>query len=65
MLAIVIKAYAEALEIIPLTLAENCGLNPIRVITELRNKHKVGLINSSIKAWTGQVVDNALEHKIM
>ena len=33
------KAFAEALEIIPYTLAENAGLNPIGTVTELRNRH--------------------------
>jgi len=36
------QAYAEALEIIPTTLAENAGLNPIAIVTELRNKHAMG-----------------------
>jgi T-complex protein 1 subunit delta len=33
------RAYGEALELIPYTLAENAGLNPIVFVTELRNKH--------------------------
>lgn len=37
-----VRAFAEALEVIPLTLAENAGLNPIAVVTELRNKHAQG-----------------------
>jgi len=64
-ITMVIKAFAEALEIIPSTLAENCGLNPIKMVTELRNKHKLGLQSCGIKARTGQVVDNTFEHKIM
>lgn len=36
------KAFAEALEIIPYTLAENAGLNPIATVTELRNRHSQG-----------------------
>lgn len=32
-------AVAEALEVIPQTLAENCGANVIRVVTSLRAKH--------------------------
>lgn len=36
------KAFAEALEIIPYTLAENAGLTPISVVTELRNRHAKG-----------------------
>lgn len=37
-----VRAYAEALEAIPYTLAENAGLNPINVVTELRNRHLKG-----------------------
>lgn len=33
------KALANALEIIPRTLAQNCGANVVRVMTELRAKH--------------------------
>lgn len=36
------RAFAEAMEVIPSTLAENAGLNPISVVTELRNKHAQG-----------------------
>jgi len=32
------RAFAEALEVIPFTLAENAGLNPIATVTELRNR---------------------------
>lgn len=32
-------AVANALEIIPRTLAQNCGANVIRLLTELRTKH--------------------------
>jgi T-complex protein 1 subunit delta len=42
------QAYAEALEIIPTTLAENAGLNPISIVTELRNKHAMGERNAGI-----------------
>jgi T-complex protein 1 subunit delta len=38
----IFRAYADALEVIPYTLAENAGLNPIEVVTELRNRHKNG-----------------------
>lgn len=36
------RAFAEAMEVIPSTLAENAGLNPIAVVTELRNRHVQG-----------------------
>jgi len=42
------QAYADALEIIPTTLAENAGLNPIAIVTELRNRHAKGERNAGI-----------------
>ena len=36
------RAYAEALEVIPSTLAENAGLDPISIVTQLRNCHAQG-----------------------
>ena len=33
------KAVGEALEVIPRTLAQNCGANVIRTLTKLRAKH--------------------------
>lgn len=37
-----VRAYGESLELIPYTLAENAGLNPITFVTELRNRHIKG-----------------------
>ncbi len=42
-----IKKYAEALEIIPLTIAENAGMDPINTMVTLRAKHSQG------RKWTG------------
>ncbi len=42
------QAFAEALEVIPTTLAENAGLNPISIVTELRNRHALGERNAGI-----------------
>ena len=33
------KALGQALEVIPRTLAQNCGANVIRTLTKLRSKH--------------------------
>jgi hypothetical protein len=40
-------AVAQALEVIPRTLAENCGGNVIRILTELRTKHSQPEIGST------------------
>lgn len=37
-----VRLYGEALELIPYTLAENAGMDPISFVTELRNKHIQG-----------------------
>lgn len=37
-----VRAYGEALELVPYTLAENAGLDPIGFVTELRNRHIQG-----------------------
>lgn len=42
------KAFAEALELIPYTLAENAGLNPMEIVTDLRNKHAAGFSRHGI-----------------
>ncbi len=42
-----IKKYAEALEVIPLTIAENAGMDPINTMVTLRAKHSQG------RKWTG------------
>ncbi|XP_074037655.1 chaperonin containing TCP1 subunit 4 [Leptinotarsa decemlineata] len=55
--AICTRAYANALEIIPFTLAENAGLNPIQTVTELRNRHAKGEISAGINVRKGTISD--------
>lgn len=59
-----IKAFAEALEVIPYTLAENAGLHPMKTVTELRNKHIKGEITAGINVRRGTVTD-LLEEKVI
>ena len=42
------RAFAEALEVIPCTLAENVGLSPIATVTDLRNRHAKGETSAGI-----------------
>lgn len=58
------QAFAEALEIIPTTLAENAGLNPISIVTELRNKHALGDRNAGINVKKG-IISNILEENVV
>jgi len=52
-----VRAFAEALEVIPYTLAENSGLNPIQIVTELRNRHNQGEANAGINVRAGNISD--------
>ena len=52
-----IEAFATAIEIIPRTLAENAGLDPINVLINLRKAHKKGQKNAGINVWSGEVID--------
>jgi thermosome len=52
-----IEAYANAVEIIPKTLAENAGLDPIDMMIEMRRVHKKGDKNAGVDVFTGKVVD--------
>lgn len=58
------QAYADALEVIPTTLAENAGLNPIAIVTELRNRHALGERNAGINVRTG-LISNILEENVV
>jgi T-complex protein 1 subunit delta len=58
------QAYAEALEVIPTTLAENAGLNPISIVTELRNRHALGERTAGINVRKGQIT-NILEESVL
>lgn len=51
------KAVAQALEIIPRTIAQNCGANTIRTLTALRAKHATEGMTWGIDGETGQLVD--------
>ncbi|XP_043482382.1 T-complex protein 1 subunit delta [Leptopilina heterotoma] len=58
-----VRAYANALEVIPSTLAENAGLNPIATVTELRNRHSQGEILTGINVRKGAIT-NMFEEKV-
>lgn len=51
------QAVADAFEIIPRTLVQNCGGNPIRVLSQLRAKHAEGQHTFGIDGENGKVVD--------
>jgi len=58
------RAFADALQVIPYTLAENAGLNPIATVTELRNRHAKGEVTCGINVRKG-CVTNILEENVV
>jgi len=59
-----VRAFAEALEVIPYTLAENAGLNPITIVTELRNRHNSDDPYAGINVKKGSI-SNMLEENVI
>ena len=52
-----IKAFADAIEIVPKTLSKNAGLDPIDLMIEMRRLHKKGNKYAGIDVGNGKVSD--------
>ncbi|MFA5141664.1 MAG: thermosome subunit beta [Candidatus Woesearchaeota archaeon] len=52
-----VNAFAEAIEIVPRTLAENAGLDPIDMLTEMKAAHDKGQKWAGVDVFAGKVVD--------
>ncbi|KAG8530786.1 T-complex protein 1 subunit delta [Bacidia gigantensis] len=63
--AICWKAFADAMEVIPTTLAENAGLNSISVVTDLRYRHETGEKNAGVSIRSGGVKLNMTDEKVL
>ena len=52
-----VEAFADALEVVPRTLAENAGLDPIDALVELRSRHDDGDDGAGLDVVTGEIID--------
>ena len=59
------KAFADAMEVIPTTLAENAGLNSIKVVTDLRHRHALGEKNAGVSIRSGGVKNNIADENVL
>ena len=50
-------AFADTLEMIPRILAENAGLEPVEILTELRSRHEKGETSYGLEVISGKVQD--------
>ncbi len=53
-----VLAFADAIEMIPRTLAENAGLDPIDTLTELKSAHDAGQKWAGINVFDKNIVDS-------
>jgi archaeal chaperonin len=58
------ESFAESLETIPRTLAENAGLDPIDILIELRKAHKGGQKNAGVNVLAGKI-DDMLSNQVV
>jgi thermosome len=59
-----VEEFASALEFIPSTLAENAGLDPIDILTELKSRHDAGEKNAGLNLFNNKI-ENVLESRII
>jgi thermosome len=59
-----VEEFASALEFIPATLAENAGMDPIDVLTELKSRHDSGERNAGLNLFNNKIED-VVEAKIL
>ncbi len=59
-----VEEFANALEFIPLTLAENAGLDPIDTLTDLRSKHDSGDMYAGLNLFENKI-ENVMESRII
>ncbi len=52
-----VTKFAESLEVIPQTLAENAGLDPIDMLVEMRSQHEKGNKRAGLNVYTGKIED--------
>ncbi|NMC90012.1 MAG: thermosome subunit, partial [Methanomicrobiales archaeon] len=52
-----VEAFANAFEVIPKTLAENSGFDPIDKVVALKKAHADGKKYAGLNVYTGEVVD--------
>ena len=53
-----VEAFAESIEVVPETLAENAGFDPIDCLTELKSTHNKGMKWAGLDAFSGKVLDS-------
>ncbi|HEY4705790.1 MAG TPA: thermosome subunit beta [Thermoplasmata archaeon] len=61
---IAIESFADGMEIVPRTLAENAGLDPIDTLIAIRKEHSKGNKHAGVNVFTGKVTDMRKENVV-
>jgi len=59
-----IEAFANAIEVVPKTLSENAGLDPVDMMLEIRRAHKKGNKYAGVNVFTGEI-DDMLKNNVI
>jgi thermosome len=54
-----IGKFADAVEVIPITLAENAGMDPIDALSEMQSMHTKGVVWAGVNSFDGEISDMA------
>jgi chaperonin GroEL (HSP60 family) len=60
-----IEAFADALEEIPMILAETSGEDPLDALMELRHLHAEGKVYAGVNALKGKIVEDTIEDNVI
>lgn len=52
-----VEEFAQSMEIVPRTLAENAGLDPIDILVNLRSAHDKGKVSAGVDVFSGKIKD--------
>jgi chaperonin GroEL (HSP60 family) len=50
-------SFADAIEVVPITLGENAGLDPVDILSELRVQHEKGKVWTGVNVFSGKIED--------
>ena len=60
-----VRGFAEALEVIPGTLAENGGMSSVEILTELRSRHNKGETSAGVNVRKGGIAKDMREEGVV
>jgi len=60
-----VQSFADALEEIPMILAETSGQDPLEALMKMRRLHSEGNVNAGVNALKGEIVENTIKENVI